>query len=268
MDIIRGNHVIFNGADFEISGTFRATRAGFGAAADANTALTTLAGDTTNHWDIKNAAGTTRWGWDLDASGVNLRLYDVANNAQVMEFVAGSAPKVRFPDGTAALPSISFINDPDTGFYKTVGDAIRLGFAGAGAFYWDASIYQPLVDNTTQNGLSTHRWSAVHVGSFVAIGTNPASVGAIRLAHNQQIAGRNNLNTGDYTIALWGGAASDSLVLGDVAANLRLSTNLATPSNLANGQWWVECTGSSPSRVCAIKVQDGGSTRTIASLTY
>lgn len=41
MDIIRGGHVIFNGTDFEISGTFRATRVGLGVPADSVAALTT-----------------------------------------------------------------------------------------------------------------------------------------------------------------------------------------------------------------------------------
>lgn len=42
----------------------------------------------------------------------------------------------------------------------------------------------------------------------------------------------------------------------------------AAPSSPENGQAWVECVGTSPSRVCATKVQDGGATRTIASITY
>ena len=41
-----------------------------------------------------------------------------------------------------------------------------------------------------------------------------------------------------------------------------------TPATPVNGQWWIECVGVSPARVAAIKVRDGGVTRTIASITY
>jgi hypothetical protein len=60
------------------------------------------------------------------------------------------------------------------------------------------------------------------------------------------------------------------LVVGATGSPTRITTNLATPSNLAlrDGDWWVDCLGTSPSRVCAIKVRDGGATRTIASMTY
>jgi hypothetical protein len=56
--------------------------------------------------------------------------------------------------------------------------------------------------------------------------------------------------------------------LGDVSSTTRVRTSLATPTSLSNGDWWVDCTGVSPTRVCAIKVQDGGAARTIASVTY
>jgi hypothetical protein len=60
------------------------------------------------------------------------------------------------------------------------------------------------------------------------------------------------------------------LVMGATGAPTRLRTSLAAPSSpsLADGDWWVECVGTSPSRVCATKVRDGGATRTIASMTY
>jgi hypothetical protein len=41
-----------------------------------------------------------------------------------------------------------------------------------------------------------------------------------------------------------------------------------TPATPVNGQWWVECTGTSPTRIAAIKIRDGGVTRTIASITF
>lgn len=60
------------------------------------------------------------------------------------------------------------------------------------------------------------------------------------------------------------------LVLGSASSPTRMRSSLATPStpSLANGDWWPECTGTSPSRVCSIKIYDGGATRTIATMTY
>jgi hypothetical protein len=59
-----------------------------------------------------------------------------------------------------------------------------------------------------------------------------------------------------------------SSTFGSTGAATRITTSLAVPGSPANGDWWVECTGTTPSRVCAIKVQDGGATRMIASMTY
>jgi len=67
-----------------------------------------------------------------------------------------------------------------------------------------------------------------------------------------------------------GAGSVRELVVGATGAPVRLRTSLATPSapSLGDGDWWVDCAGTSPSRVCAIKVRDGGATRTIASMTY
>ena len=43
---------------------------------------------------------------------------------------------------------------------------------------------------------------------------------------------------------------------------------VSTPTTPIEGQWWVEVTGVSPARIAALKVFDGGVTRTIASITY
>lgn len=57
-------------------------------------------------------------------------------------------------------------------------------------------------------------------------------------------------------------------IAGNVAAAFRNRTSLAQPGALADGDWWVECVGVSPARVCAIDVRDGGMTRVIASITF
>lgn len=47
-----------------------------------------------------------------------------------------------------------------------------------------------------------------------------------------------------------------------------LRAETADPVSPAQGEWWILLTGTTPSRVAAIKVHDGGVTYTIASITY
>lgn len=104
-------------------------------------------------------------------------------------------------------------------------------------------------------------------GGSVRLGTNPATAGTLRLAHNMSVQGRNSANLLDASLLSWGAVANE-LIIGSASFVTRLRSSLATPGTLADGDWWVDCTGTSPSRVCAIKVRDGGATRTIASVTY
>ena len=57
------------------------------------------------------------------------------------------------------------------------------------------------------------------------------------------------------------------LVVGAAGSVTRIRSSLATPSApaLADGDWWVECSGTSPARTCSILVRDTGATRTIAT---
>lgn len=104
---------------------------------------------------------------------------------------------------------------------------------------------------------------------YIKLGPNNwADAGAIRTRNGESWLSRNLTNTVNYHIAGLGNDADNELTIGDTGVPTRIKTSLAAPSNLGNGQWWVECTGSSPSRVCAINVRDGGATRTIASVTY
>jgi hypothetical protein len=55
--------------------------------------------------------------------------------------------------------------------------------------------------------------------------------------------------------------------LGHTASPTTIITNKATPTN-SDGMWWAECVGTSPSRVCAVKINDSATVRTIASVTF
>lgn len=70
------------------------------------------------------------------------------------------------------------------------------------------------------------------------------------------------------TKALFGGVHSADGVAIAAVSKLLLHDDLSAIPDLTNGNWGVECVGTSPTRVCALKVRDGGALRTIASVTY
>lgn len=83
------------------------------------------------------------------------------------------------------------------------------------------------------------------------------------------VAVRNNTDTADLHAWDVGATAVDEAVFGGLTGATRIQSSLATPgAPLSNGEWWVDCSGTSPSRVCAVKVRDGGATHTIASVTF
>lgn len=55
------------------------------------------------------------------------------------------------------------------------------------------------------------------------------------------------------------------LMIGNISATSQIRTSLGTPATLVDGDWWVECSGTTPTRTCSIRVRDTGSTRTIAT---
>lgn len=57
-------------------------------------------------------------------------------------------------------------------------------------------------------------------------------------------------------------------VFGSTSGTTRLSTSLAAPPVSNAGDVWIECVGTSPTRVCAVKVNDNGTIRVIASITF
>jgi hypothetical protein len=106
--------------------------------------------------------------------------------------------------------------------------------------------------------------------SFYASTSGPqAVVGQIRGQHGFSMYATDFAGTSSIPLLSWGwgDAAQNELCIGSPGKHTKISTNLAAPSSPGNGEWWVECVGTTPSRVCAIKVRDGGTSRTIASIT-
>jgi len=71
--------------------------------------------------------------------------------------------QVQFNGGTTALPSISFIGDPDSGFYSLGSNAWSLAAGGVDKLYYDGS--GTVVINSTSNVLGTLKISDGSVGS-------------------------------------------------------------------------------------------------------
>lgn len=79
----------------------------------------------------------------------------------------------QFPDGTAAAPSITFINDTDTGIYRRGAD--QLGFTAGGAVqvYVDTGGLKFEGDGAlTIGGSAGNRASTLHLTTSVTIGGN------------------------------------------------------------------------------------------------
>lgn len=73
----------------------------------------------------------------IGAGSVNvsdLGLFNITRSQSVFEVVGGaSGGMIRFTDGTAALPSPSWISDPDTGLYKDTANQIGIALGGVTA---------------------------------------------------------------------------------------------------------------------------------------
>lgn len=131
--------------------------------------------------------------------------------------------------------------------------ALRANSAALEAILGDASAYATFVANVLD----------VKFGTAVT-----ATTGDVRLRHGFSIQARNSTDGANRIVASFGVDATDEMTFGDGSHSTRVRGSLVTPTSLANGDWWVDCTGVSPARVCAIKARDGGATRTIASVTF
>lgn len=121
-------------------------------------------------------------------------------------------------------------------------------------------------DNTTDIGaLNATRPRNIYAGSsFSGPGATVAASGDVRLQKTFTIKWVDN-GAATRTAMGTSGTNSDELVMGDVGKPTRLSTNMAQPTTLANGDWWVESdtlavTGS----VGRLKARLNGATVTVA----
>lgn len=75
-----------------------------------------------------------------------------------------SSGQLLLPAGTAALPSMSFSGDPNTGIYSDDADKLLVATAGTKRYLFDAAAFYPNATGTYSSGLSTRRWSSGYFG--------------------------------------------------------------------------------------------------------
>lgn len=103
----------------------------------------------------------------------------------------------------------------------------------------------------------------------LSVGSTTASAGDLRLRYGTVFAARNESNSQDVNLLSFGLAASNALRVGAASANTRLTSDLASPRGVIDGDWWVDCTnGGVAPATCSINVHAGGAIRTIASVSY
>jgi hypothetical protein len=95
-----------------------------------------------------------------------------------------------------------------------------------------------------------------------------ASSGTIRFPYGGSVYQRNNSNDADLALIRGHVVDANDSYLGNDIGITKIQSSLAQPSAAHNGDWWVQCAGSSPSRECSLKVMDGGVTLTLATITH
>jgi len=153
-----------------------------------------------------------------------------ANNLEGLSVEAGLskfAERVDFASGAAATPSIAFSADTDTGLFYA---ATYIGASVGGALV--AQILATGVTLNTDLDLTLQGAGYVTIGAtgYVAIGTNPAGAGVVRMANTAILGWRKAGNDGDIS-ALAVNAADDL----DVGADLQLQGNTVYGNDAENG---------------------------------
>lgn len=93
--------------------------------------LTGEAGSVDAYTRYGTNGGSNFWATGLDATDGSYRIANSSTLGTTDRLIIDSAGRVRFIDGTAALPSVTFQSDPDTGMYRSTSDLLVLVTGGA-----------------------------------------------------------------------------------------------------------------------------------------
>ena len=102
--------------------------------------------DTNGSSWIQLAGNGTAGSFQIGASLGKLRFYDDGTSSQMLDITAAGA--LLAGAGSASLPSLSFIGDPNTGIYNLAGDNLGFAIGGVSKGFWSATQF-----NVTGNGV-------------------------------------------------------------------------------------------------------------------
>jgi hypothetical protein len=123
----------------------------------------------------------------------------------------------RFPDGTAAIPSMSFNNDPDSGMYSAGANSFALTAGGVAQLLSNGVQVafnvpvNPNGDLSTDLGQSNVRWSRSYVKSRMGTITNDSAISGAIGEYIESVGSGTNFPTSNDL----GDATSISLTAGD-----------------------------------------------------
>jgi hypothetical protein len=138
------------------------------------------------------------------------------------------------------------------------------------AFRNSAQIIDVLFSDSARYVLTSNAFlmnAAVNVSgpASYAAGVNPAQSGAVRLAFNTAITMRNSGNSADAELVTMGLDGANFAAFGSGGIMTRIRSSLGAPASSSNGDWWVQCTGTTPAKTCTLLVRADGATRTVAT---
>jgi hypothetical protein len=134
-----------------------------------------------------------------------------------------STVPIRAPDGSSSAPGFAFSSETNTGLSRSGAAAVEFGSLGVPRVRWGGDEFKHRSSVTigwssgntslaTDTALTRAAAGIVGVTTGIALGTNPATAGAVRLANTATITARNAANDGNVTIATVN--ASDQPIFG------------------------------------------------------
>lgn len=145
------------------------------------------------------------------------------------------------PDGTAAAPSLAFLNNTGLGMYRVGANIGGLAAAGVGIVRWTSGFFYPEGDGTIALGHSTLHWKQVYMdytvtGTVGAVTMNKPAGRVIVAAAATSIVVTNSLVTANSIILVTIAQNDSTAVIKNVVAaagSFTITLNAAATANTA-----------------------------------
>lgn len=141
--------------------------------------------------------------------------------------IASTAGAGRFADGTLAAPGISFVNDTDTGWFRSAANTM-LGVAAGAAILAVSSTGLAVTGNLSNTGNTTlgdATTDTVTISGRACIGASPAGFARHTIGTTYTSDGSSTVGAGVYLSGVVTGAAGDTSYLAQLVA---LSSGIVT----------------------------------------